>query len=50
MSFQIVWFTWDFGFVKYDIKKTDMALIYDWILSFGIIQIRKWHKPQTKGG
>ena len=32
-----------FKFKRFDKKKTSWAYIYEWVLSIGFIQIRKWN-------
>lgn len=46
-KYQLVrWFPhWQgFGFNRLDCHKTCLALIYEWFLSFGFWELRKWAK------
>lgn len=46
MKYQIVFrYKPKLKLIRYDIDKTDYAYIYNWVLIFGFIEIRKWsHK------
>ncbi len=38
-----------FSIIRLNIKRTSYALIYEWFLHIGFIEIRKW-KPRDKYG
>lgn len=41
----ILWLTpwvWNFGFWRLDPEKTDMALVFRWIVQIGPLEVRRW--------
>ena len=51
-GYQFLWrVAWPrYAFRRYLLVETDMAYIYDWILSLGFLQIRKWSTRELPNG
>lgn len=47
-KYQVIFYLTGFWFKKLKKEETSLALIYDWAIGLGFVEIRKWKKTGQK--